>query len=292
MRQTSRTQRTPAVSASAAAVCLLGAVLAGCGNAADRGHIALDAVSPGDSRAPTKAVPPEDGVELDPLEGGDGPGGGGQGAPPGASGGAPNGTEQGKAGEKGGASQGRDSANLPPGGGTSGGAGGTGGSTPSGGGGAEGGNGGGSGHSGDGASAPRPQEPPGPADPPESADPSEPPRTPEPPKPALPLGPGAPGGLLAGTLERADTDLRWCEKVSLVLLNTGRRPVTSGAVTFGTHIIGGLGIDWATRHSTHALPLPLAPGERRTASYRVCVDAWRVPLGMRLDTRDVTFDWR
>ncbi|WP_237323680.1 hypothetical protein [Streptomyces sp. MOE7] len=63
-------------------------------------------------------------------------------------------------------------------------------------------------------------------------------------------------------------------------------------MTFGTHIIGALGIDWATISSRHRLPLPLAPGTRTTGSWRVCVDAWRVPLGMHLDTRDITFTWK
>ncbi|MER7025416.1 MULTISPECIES: hypothetical protein [Streptomyces] len=74
-------------------------------------------------------------------------------------------------------------------------------------------------------------------------------------------------------------------------MNAGTQPVTVGRVTFGTHIIGALGIDWDTRTSTRKLPLPLPPGARRTASYRICVDAWRVPLGMHLDTKDVSFDW-
>ncbi|MFF9480618.1 hypothetical protein [Streptomyces sp. NPDC014733] len=96
---------------------------------------------------------------------------------------------------------------------------------------------------------------------------------------------------MIGKPERADGGERWCEKVTFPVVNTGTEPVTVGTVTFGTHIIGALGIDWDTRTSTRKLPLPLAPGARRTASYRICVDAWRVPLGMHIDTKDVTFDW-
>ncbi|GGV00326.1 hypothetical protein GCM10010211_79590 [Streptomyces albospinus] len=116
--------------------------------------------------------------------------------------------------------------------------------------------------------------------------------TPAPPSPTLPTGPGAPAGLLVGRPALTATDVRWCQQVTLDFLNTGDRPVTSGIVTFGTHVIGALGIDWATISSDHKLPLPLAPGRPATGTWRVCVDAWRVPLGMHLDTEDVTFTWQ
>ncbi|WP_267246284.1 hypothetical protein [Streptomyces sp. PR69] len=70
--------------------------------------------------------------------------------------------------------------------------------------------------------------------------------------------------------------------------NTGGSAVTSGQVAFGTHIIGALGIDWATVESTQPLPTPIPPGTARQASYTVCVDAWRVPLGMHIETRDIS----
>ena len=88
-------------------------------------------------------------------------------------------------------------------------------------------------------------------------------------------------------LRTADAD-RWCEKVTVTFTNTGGRPVTAGTVTFGTHIIGGLGIDWATIDTAKPVPVPLAGGASRTASWDLCVDAWRVPLGMHIETRDVT----
>ncbi|MCZ1008609.1 hypothetical protein O1L68_19585 [Streptomyces lydicus] len=115
---------------------------------------------------------------------------------------------------------------------------------------------------------------------------------PEPPSPTIPAGPGAPSGLLIGKPALAGTDVRWCQKVTVDFLNNGARPVTAGSIVFGTHIIGALGVDWATLTSTHPLPLPLAVGRRQTGTWRVCVDGWRVPLGMHLDTKDVSFRWK
>jgi Flp pilus assembly protein CpaB len=66
----------------------------------------------------------------------------------------------------------------------------------------------------------------------------------------------------------------------------------SGTVTFATHIIGALGVDWATRESSQALPAPIAPAAVRKQAYTVCVDAWRVPLGMHIETQDVTATWK
>ncbi|WP_449352657.1 hypothetical protein [Streptomyces shaanxiensis] len=91
---------------------------------------------------------------------------------------------------------------------------------------------------------------------------------------------------------REATDQRWCEDVTLEFRNTGGLPVTSGAVTFGTHVIGALGIDWATVESTAGLPVPIDAGARVVRTWTVCVDAWRVPVGMRVETRDVTVRWR
>ncbi|WP_234024974.1 MULTISPECIES: hypothetical protein [unclassified Streptomyces] len=116
--------------------------------------------------------------------------------------------------------------------------------------------------------------------------------TPEPPSPTIPAGPHAPTGLVVGKPVLAGTDVRWCQRITIAFLNTGNHPVTTGTVTFGTHVIGALGIDWATLESTHPLPLPLTPGKPATGHWRICVDAWRVPLGMHLDTRDATFKWK
>ncbi|MFE2226265.1 hypothetical protein [Streptomyces kronopolitis] len=268
-------RRTTAARASAAVLCL-GVLLTGCGDAAGQGYAAVGAADPAGGHPPVSPVPPRDGVELTPLDGGDGAHGsgerghGGDGgthpARPGASASSGSGTASGP-------DQASDDAATPdarttPSPGRPAGRGG--GSTP----------------------APPPATPNSPAPPHGSRPPSHGSPSPEPPSPALPPGPGAPAGLLIGGLRLAGTDVRRCQKVSLDFLNTGGRPVTAGTVTFGTHIIGGLGIDWATITSTHALPLPLAPGRKRSGSWRVCVDGWRVPLGMHLDTRDVSFTWK
>ncbi|MFH8567459.1 hypothetical protein [Streptomyces sp. NPDC017993] len=263
-------RRTTTVASASAALLCLGVLLTGCGSAAEEGYAAVGAAGPADGRAPTKAVPPDAGVELTPLDG-DGDGAphtgpesraaagsrdahGSPGSTPGASSSPPAPSSEDAGGNDG------DSPHAPPGS-----------SSPP--------EGSGAGGPSDGAS--------GPPDSPGSGSPA-----PEPPSPALPAGPGAPAGLLIGAKDLAGTDVRWCEKVTLDFLNTGKHPVTSGTVSFGTHVIGGLGVDWATLRSTHRLPLPLDPGEKRTGSWRVCVDAWRVPLGMHLDTRDVSFTWK
>ncbi|WP_030780397.1 hypothetical protein [Streptomyces sp. NRRL S-920] len=79
--------------------------------------------------------------------------------------------------------------------------------------------------------------------------------------------------------------------MTVTFRNTGGSPVRSGTVTFGTHIIGALGIDWGTVESTVPLPVPVASGGERRRTWLVCVDAWRVPLGMRVETRDVSTKW-
>ncbi|NSC22577.1 hypothetical protein FM076_15900 [Streptomyces albus subsp. chlorinus] len=71
------------------------------------------------------------------------------------------------------------------------------------------------------------------------------------------------------------------------LTNSGGSPVTSGEITFGIHIIGALGVDWDTRETTRKLPVPIGAGEKKEKTWTVCVDAWRVPLGMRVETREV-----
>ncbi|MBW5251979.1 hypothetical protein JGS39_23755 [Streptomyces sp. P01-B04] len=104
--------------------------------------------------------------------------------------------------------------------------------------------------------------------------------------------PAGPAVIEAGAPVRAAADERWCEKVTVEFRNTGGSPARSGTVTFATHIIGGLGIDWATRESTAPLPVPIGAGAARKMTYTVCVDAWRVPLGMRVETRGVTAVWK
>ncbi|MGR6971441.1 hypothetical protein ACU639_17950 [Streptomyces cynarae] len=103
--------------------------------------------------------------------------------------------------------------------------------------------------------------------------------------------PSGPAVLTAGRPERQPTDHRWCENVTVLFRNIGGTPVRSGTVTLGTHVIGALGTDWATIGSTEALPAPIAAGASVKATWPVCVDAWRVPLGMHVETRDVTVRW-
>ncbi|WP_327696329.1 hypothetical protein [Streptomyces sp. NBC_00459] len=103
--------------------------------------------------------------------------------------------------------------------------------------------------------------------------------------------PVGPAHLITGAPVREPTDKRWCEKVTLAFHNTGGSAVRSGTVTFGTHIIDLLGIDWATIESTVPLPTPIAPGARREETWTVCVEEWRVPWGMRVATRVVGVEW-
>ncbi|MBO0917313.1 hypothetical protein [Streptomyces laculatispora] len=279
-------RRGTVIAASAAVLCL-GGVLAGCGDGTGGdGYTAVGAAQAAPGKAPSGAVAPSGKVTLVPLDGderGDERGGGdrsgagrrgGSSPSPGSSAaarGAGGGAEVGGAGGSGGA--GGADAGRPgaPGraadgsggagdGGTTGG-GSTGGASPTGGSPA--------GGSGSGGST----------------------------GPATPSAPGstAPAGaavLKVGAPGRAAADKRWCEKVTVEFRNTGGSPVRSGTVTFATHIIGGLGIDWATRESTAPLPAPIGAGAARKKTYTVCVDAWRVPLGMHVETRDVTAVWK
>ncbi|MEU6611219.1 hypothetical protein ABZ922_40380 [Streptomyces shenzhenensis] len=122
--------------------------------------------------------------------------------------------------------------------------------------------------------------------------------TTEPPAPTAPPADGAtssspaPAALTWGDPAREATEQRWCEKVTVTFHNTGGTVVRSGKVTFGTHIIGALGIDWATVESTRDLPAPLRPGADDDHTWTVCVEAWRVPLGMHIETRDVSVTWK
>ncbi|MGI5469934.1 hypothetical protein [Streptomyces sp. CA-132043] len=103
---------------------------------------------------------------------------------------------------------------------------------------------------------------------------------------------GSPALLELSAPALTETDTRWCEKVTLNLRNTGGQPVREGTLTFHTHIIGGLGIDWDTRKSTRDLPTPIPAGATKKHTWKICVDAWRVPLGMHIDTKDVDVDWK
>ncbi|MFF5934903.1 hypothetical protein [Streptomyces sp. NPDC012508] len=110
--------------------------------------------------------------------------------------------------------------------------------------------------------------------------------------PPPPATPATPATLTLSAPVLADGDKRWCERVTVTFRNTGGTAATSGTVTFATHIIGALGVDWATIESAQPLPAPIAAGAAKTATYTVCVDSWRVPLGMRVDTQKVTATWK
>ncbi|SNS85413.1 hypothetical protein [Actinacidiphila glaucinigra] len=100
--------------------------------------------------------------------------------------------------------------------------------------------------------------------------------------------PGAPARLVVDAVERAAAADRWCEKVTVTLANTGDRAATAGTITFGTHVIGLLGVDWATVRSSRAAPVPVPGGGSAKGTWEVCVEAWRVPAGMHVETRDVS----
>ncbi|MFE3906198.1 hypothetical protein ACFXPY_39610, partial [Streptomyces sp. NPDC059153] len=69
---------------------------------------------------------------------------------------------------------------------------------------------------------------------------------------------------------------------------TGGAPARSGSDTFPTQTRAGLAMEGPTDESTGPRPAPIDAGAARTKTYTVCVDAWRVPLGMHVETRDVT----
>ncbi|MEU5053604.1 hypothetical protein [Streptomyces sp. NPDC021096] len=260
-------RRMTLVSASATALCLcLGAALTGCGGSDRDGYVATGAAGPGASRPADRAVPPKGGVELVPLDGapssparspGRSPAPTRSGSPvparpgPGTATGSPGGTRT--------TPTPHGIRPLPATSGATGPSGINGGTTPT--------------------RTPRPSSPSRPA----------------PPRPTGPTGPGtptpAPASLDVGEPRREPGTDRWCEQVTLTFTNSGGSPVTGGTVTLGTHVIGAFGTDWATLTSTHPLPAPIDPGRSVEQSFPVCVDAWRVLPGMRIETRDVSVDW-
>ncbi|MGW3656020.1 hypothetical protein ACWD6R_10050 [Streptomyces sp. NPDC005151] len=270
-------RRGTAIAASAAVLCLGGALAACGGGAGDGdGYAAVGAAGTGPEKAPKGAVAPSGRVTLIPL---DGEGGGsadkepkpGTSAASGDTGGT-GGTGSGAGGGAGDRTSGGAQSSSGSGGtsaGTTGGAAGSASGTGSAG--STGGSGTGGTASGGAGGV--------------SATPS----TPSAPGSTAPAGPAV---LTLGAPERAAADHRWCEKVTVEFRNTGGSPARSGTVTFATHIIGGLGIDWATVETTAPLPAPIDAGAAREKTYTVCVDAWRVPLGMHVETRDITAAWK
>lgn len=103
--------------------------------------------------------------------------------------------------------------------------------------------------------------------------------------------PATPARLAVSAPVRAAAGDRWCERVTVTFTNSGTTAARSGTVSFATHIIGALGVDWATITTTQPLPAPIAGGAAKTQTYTVCVASWRVPLGMRVETRKVTAAW-
>lgn len=107
-----------------------------------------------------------------------------------------------------------------------------------------------------------------------------------------PSEPGGSAKLSVGDHKRAAADERHCERVTFDVRNTGGSPVTSGTVSFATHVIGLLGTDLGAVETSQELRAPIAAGERGAQSYTVCLDSWRVPLGMSVETREVDVSWK
>ncbi|GAA3123847.1 hypothetical protein ACFQ0X_23105 [Streptomyces rectiviolaceus] len=248
--------------ASTAALCL-GGLLAACGGGDGDGYVATGPAAASPERAPGKGVAPTGDVEFVPLDGAE------------KSSGGKGGTEG-----EGGASEpsepGSDaSSSKSPGGKASSGSS----NTPDSSGSAT--------DSTDGAKPGRTEGSSGGS--PEAPEGSE--GTPSTPGGSSSASPSGPAKLSVGEPQRKAADDRWCEKVTVSFRNTGGSPVRSGTVTFGTHVIGALGVDWATIESTRKLPA-LDAGQRLKKTWTVCVDPWRVPLGMHVETRDVSVKWK
>ncbi|MFJ3961999.1 hypothetical protein [Streptomyces sp. NPDC090036] len=247
--------------------CTAAAGLTGCGGPARDGYVAVGAAAPGPERGAGENVAPWGPVEFQQLGG------------PDAAGGSTASSET------------APTTTVPAGSGTPGG------SAP-----------GGATTTGPGGSAGTPGTPAGPGrTPPAPGTPDTPTGPTAPGSPGAPTGPptgpGGPGTtppappastparLTLSTPVRSAAVDRWCERVTVTFTNTGTTAARSGTVSFATHIIGALGVDWATITTTQPLPVPLAGGASTTQTYTVCVESWRVPLGMHVDTRKVTATW-
>ncbi|MDX2390266.1 hypothetical protein NJL88_09345 [Streptomyces sp. DK15] len=273
--------RTGSRAALALTLCCTAAALTGCGGAARDGYLAVGAAAPGPERGAGENVAPRAGVEFQPLAA----------APPEAPAGSSASASVPVTGTPSdtGPTMPAAPGSQPPG--SSGGGGGT--------------------ATAPGGSAPEPGTPPAPGRPatPGGTPPGQPgttpgtpgtpvppaPKpgtgTPKPPTPTPPPPPATAAKLSLSAPTRAAASERRCERVTVTFTNTGGTAARSGTVGFETHIIGALGIDWATIRTTQPLPGPIAAGATRTQTYTVCVEAWRVPLGMRVETRNVTASW-
>ncbi|MFD9334547.1 hypothetical protein ACFWBF_09065 [Streptomyces sp. NPDC060028] len=227
------------------------AALSGCGGPPPGGYVAVGAAAPGPERGPGENVAPQGRVEFQPL--GASPATGGSSASSSTSATTPE--------------------SRPAGGSAQGGAAST---TP-------------------GGSADRPGTAPGAGPtttaPGTSGAPTSPGGHTGPPTRPGTTPPATPAKLSLSTPNRAPAADRWCEQVTVSFTNTGTTAARSGTVGFATHIIGALGVDWATITTAQPLPGPIAGGATRTQTYTVCVESWRVPLGMHVETRKVTATW-
>ncbi|GLX21761.1 hypothetical protein [Streptomyces lavendulae] len=257
--------------------CTALAGLAGCGQDRD-GYAVVGAAAAGPERSAGENVPPRGQVEFQPLaSGGPAPSADAPGpTPPGAPGSRPadgfgpgGGTATAPVGSA-------PAPGTPPDPGTP--------ATP-----------GGTGGAGTGATTPGAPGTPAPPAPPTSPGAPGTPAPPAPPAPkpgtTPPVPPATPARLTLGTPVRAAASSRWCERVTVTFTNTGTTAARSGTVSFATHVIGALGVDWATITPSQPLPAPIAGGGSKTQTYTVCVEAWRVPLGMHVETRNVSAAW-
>ncbi|MFH9075323.1 hypothetical protein [Streptomyces alboflavus] len=281
--------RRGAIAGASAVVLGLGGLVVACGGDGRDGFVATGAAGGGPEKGSGKAVGPGGDVEFVPLDGK--PSGSPSEGPP-RKGSGVDGT--GRAGGDDGRSPGEGSPGAGARGGTAPDGKSPGGSAGSGSPGAQGdsstGHGEGGGADDDGTRPGPPSDTtPGPGTPPKPGPNPDPDPKPNPdPKPKPPT----PAILKVGEPRRAAGDKRWCEDVTVSFRNTGGSAARSGSVTFGTHIIGALGVDWGTIESTRKLPAPIEAGRTVKKTWPVCVDWWRVPLGMRVETRVVDVEWK
>ncbi|MFI9150740.1 hypothetical protein [Streptomyces sp. NPDC053367] len=78
------------------------------------------------------------------------------------------------------------------------------------------------------------------------------------------------------------------ESATAELHDAGGTAARSGAATLAPHIIGTPGADRSTARPAQDLPMATAPGTRTEPARKACVEAWRVPLGVCVETRDVS----
>ncbi|MFD5880423.1 hypothetical protein [Streptomyces yangpuensis] len=253
-----------AATALLALCCTATVGLTGCGGPGREGFSAVGAAAPGPERGAGENVAPQGGVEFQQLGGpsvaGGSPASPGTSAPPpgpdgagGPTSGGATSTAPGGPASAPGSTGGPGRTPIPPG-------------TPG---------------------APAPANPTGPTGPTSPGGPPSRPGT----TPPAPPPPATPAQLTLSAPVRSAAADRWCERVAVTFTNTGTTAARSGTVSFATHVIGALGIDWATITTAQPLPAPIAGGASKTQTYTVCLEAWRVPLGMHVDTRKVTATW-